>query len=89
METTAHLMFSPATPLKGYSTSTRKEWLTPEAIRVRYCCGIRVLEFDRLLNLLSLEFCIDRWSSEMHPHTDLCVLATTTTRVQTECRSTE
>lgn len=64
MATIVRLRFSPEILFKGYFTATRQERLTPEAIHVRRCRSIRVLEFDRLLNLLSLEFCIDRWSSK-------------------------
>ena len=56
MATTVHLRFSAGTSLKAYSTSTRREWLTSEAIRIHRCHGIQAFEFDRLLNLLSLEF---------------------------------
>lgn len=36
MVMTVRLIFSPGASIKGlYSTSTRQEWLTPEAIRVR------------------------------------------------------
>lgn len=62
--------------VKMYSAHMGQEWPTLEAIHVGRCCGIRVLEFDRLSNLLSLEFGIDCRSSEKDEDS-LCILILT------------